>query len=81
MSLQNIFCVFSKKFQILIVLSQEPEITYLLSFVTTTLITTAVCPFITDSCLFSEILQILIVLSQDPEAIYSPLPLLLAMFK
>ena len=60
---KTVSCLLSKRFQILIVLSQEPEIIYLLSLVTAKLHTESVCPCKSASILFSKRFQILIVLS------------------
>ena len=63
---KTVSCVFSKKFHILIVLSDEPEMMYLLSIVTATVETLELCPCKTLSCLFSKTFHILILLSLEP---------------
>ena len=63
------FALFFKRFHSLIVLSSEPEATYLLSFITTKAVTKVVCPSKQLSCCLSTRFHILIDLSSEPEII------------
>ena len=63
-------CFFFQKFHIRMVKSEEEEIMYLLSLVTTTHQTQSMCPFNTASCRLSKRFHIRIVLSQELETMY-----------
>ena len=59
-----------KKFHILIVLSSETEIIYLLSVLIAKLVRLDLCPSKTVSCVFSARFHTLIELSAEPETTY-----------
>ena len=67
---KTVSCIFSKKSHIIIDLSFEPEMMYLLSLVTATHLMWSECPFKTVFSILSKRFHILIVQSQETEIIY-----------